>query len=528
MAKKNRDLLLLQVIGDSPTESHEEIIIKGTGANDALADGDVLVVIDADNASNEARVKGQKLSSSNLADSVTAGTKTKVTYNAKGLVTAGTDAGIADITGLQAALDDKIPLTQKGVANGVASLDATGLIFESQIPKIPIVNVQSVLNETARLALTSPTNVQVGDIVVQTSDSKVFMLKATPPSNSANWIELATPGNIDTALLKANNLNDLTNVVNARTNLGLGDAATKNLGTTAGTVSEGNHHHDASYVAKNGAITGATKTKITYDAKGLVTAGADAEIADIAGLQAALDNKVVKNANITGAAKTKITYDAKGLVIAGADAGIADIAGLQAALDGKSPMAHTHPKTDIVGLVDDLTALNSGKLSVSQIESIILGRDYTALSNIYVGKFNPLTNKVYTKTGATEQGYAHDSALPNASSVTAGAILRVCEDNSSYSGNGVVGLYKGEWLLSTGFNYIKINDRATPRNLAFWFNTVPASSSVSQASYLFAKIGDYYLPAIGNYVYYVTAISEITNANTAGTITWRRNALSTF
>lgn len=36
------------------------------------------------------------------------------------------------------------------------------------------------------------------------------------------------------------------------------------------------------FVQKNGAITGATKTKITYDAKGLVTAGADATTADIA------------------------------------------------------------------------------------------------------------------------------------------------------------------------------------------------------------------------------------------------------
>lgn len=36
------------------------------------------------------------------------------------------------------------------------------------------------------------------------------------------------------------------------------------------------------YVAPNAGITGATKTKITYDAKGLVTAGADATTADIA------------------------------------------------------------------------------------------------------------------------------------------------------------------------------------------------------------------------------------------------------
>lgn len=40
-------------------------------------------------------------------------------------------------------------------------------------------------------------------------------------------------------------------------------------------------YFDTLYVAVNGAITGATKTKITYDAKGLVTAGADAGASDI-------------------------------------------------------------------------------------------------------------------------------------------------------------------------------------------------------------------------------------------------------
>lgn len=39
---------------------------------------------------------------------------------------------------------------------------------------------------------------------------------------------------------------------------------------------------DIGAVAANLAITGATKTKVTYDAKGLVTAGADATTADIA------------------------------------------------------------------------------------------------------------------------------------------------------------------------------------------------------------------------------------------------------
>lgn len=49
-------------------------------------------------------------------------------------------------------------------------------------------------------------------------------------------------------------------------------------------------------------------------------------IGDVTNLQTSLDGKVDENAAIVGATKTKITYDAKGLVTAGADATTADIA----------------------------------------------------------------------------------------------------------------------------------------------------------------------------------------------------------
>jgi len=49
-------------------------------------------------------------------------------------------------------------------------------------------------------------------------------------------------------------------------------------------------------VVPNGAITGATKTKITYDSKGLVTAGADATTADIAD---STNKRYVTDANLT-------------------------------------------------------------------------------------------------------------------------------------------------------------------------------------------------------------------------------------
>lgn len=85
------------------------------------------------------------------------------------------------------------------------------------------------------------------------------------------------------------NLIDDADASAARTTLGLGTAATSNTGDFAAAV----HTH---------------------------------AISDVTGLQTALDGKVDENAPITGATKTKITYAANGLVTAGADATTADIA----------------------------------------------------------------------------------------------------------------------------------------------------------------------------------------------------------
>lgn len=60
-----------------------------------------------------------------------AGTYTKVTVNADGLVTTGTTLAASDIPDISATY---IAVTQKGVANGVASLDGDGKVPTSQLP----------------------------------------------------------------------------------------------------------------------------------------------------------------------------------------------------------------------------------------------------------------------------------------------------------------------------------------------------------------------------------------------------------
>lgn len=84
-----------------------------------------------------------------------------------------------------------IPLTQKGSANGVATLDASAKVPSSQLPDISITNTFVVATEVEMLAL----NAQTGDIAVRTDVNKTFILKTSPASVIGNWVELPTPTN---------------------------------------------------------------------------------------------------------------------------------------------------------------------------------------------------------------------------------------------------------------------------------------------------------------------------------------------
>ena len=179
-------------------------------------------------------------------------------------------------------------------------------------------------------------------------------------------------GTMDTHIANKANPHQVT-----KTQVGLGNCDNtsdldKPISTATQTALDGK-------VDKNTAITGATKCKITYDSKGLVTAGADLAESDIPALhlskitdvtasaaevnvldgmtastaelnvldgitatttelnytdgvtsniQTQLDGKVAANSAITGATKCKITYDSKGLVTAGANLAESDIPAL--------------------------------------------------------------------------------------------------------------------------------------------------------------------------------------------------------
>ncbi len=78
---------------------------------------------------------------------------------------------------------------QKGVANGIAELDGSGLVPTHHLPALAITTTQVVNSEANMLALTA----QIGDVAVRTDVNKSFILTATPATTLGNWQELLTP-----------------------------------------------------------------------------------------------------------------------------------------------------------------------------------------------------------------------------------------------------------------------------------------------------------------------------------------------
>lgn len=77
-----------------------------------------------------------------------------------------------------------------GTASGnVPVLGAGGVLDEAVLPALAITDTFEVANQTAMLALTA----QRGDVAVRSDLNKCFILKASPASTLANWVELRTP-----------------------------------------------------------------------------------------------------------------------------------------------------------------------------------------------------------------------------------------------------------------------------------------------------------------------------------------------
>jgi hypothetical protein len=135
-------------------------------------------------------------------------------------------------------------------------------------------------------------------------------------------------------------------------------------------------------VDENAAITGATKTKITYDAKGLVTAGADIEATD---LPSGIDATKIADGSVTNA-----EFQYLGSVTSDIQT---QLNGKQATITGAATTIDTEDLTASRALVSD----GSGKVAVSSVTSTELGY----VSGVTSAVQTQLNAKIPTYDGAT-------------------------------------------------------------------------------------------------------------------------------
>jgi len=248
--------------------------------------------------------------------------------------------------------------------------------------------------------------------VDNTSDANKPISSATQTALDAKQATLVSGTNIKT--------------VNGTSVLGSGNIAISSAvawGGVTGTLSNQTDLQTAldGKVDENTAITGATKTKITYDAKGLVTAGADATTADIADSS---NKRYVTDANLTVIQNTSGTNT-------GDNATNSQYSGLDAAKTNKliTTNRQTASYTLVLSDADKLVEMNVG-----------------SANNLTV----PLNSSVAFSTGTQillAQYGAGQTTIVATSGVTIrsnGAKLKL---NAQYSGATLIKIDTNEWYL---------------------------------------------------------------------------------
>jgi hypothetical protein len=240
---------------------------------------------------------------------ITGATKTKITYDSKGLVTVGADATTADI----AASTDKNYVTD---AQQTVITNTSGTNTGNQT----LANTSDSTSHTATLSATggSIKLVEGSNITLTTTgtgaDGIITIASTGGGGGTVTSVAALTLGTSGTDLSSTVANGTTTPVIT----LNVPDASA----TARGVIST-----SPQTIAGDKTFTGTT-SGITKSMVGLnnVDNTSDVNKPISTATQTALDNKVDENTAIVGATKTKITYDAKGLVTAGADATTGDIA----------------------------------------------------------------------------------------------------------------------------------------------------------------------------------------------------------
>ena len=145
-------------------------------------------------------------------------------------------------------------------------------------------------------------------------------------------------------------------------------------------------------VASNAAITAGTNTKITYDAKGLVTAGEAATTADIA---ASADKNYVTDAQQTVIGNTSGTNTGdQTLSISGNDLTISGTGGNTVTIPSSGVSSESYGNIHLTSLPATTTSIATGVKLTGTTAEIITGKNFTATDNKL--QYTGTATKVFT------------------------------------------------------------------------------------------------------------------------------------
>ena len=201
---------------------------------------------------------------------------------------------------------------------------------------------------------------------------------------------------------------------------------------------------DNRYTLKNNAITGATKTKITYDSKGLITAGADATTSDISeGTNLYYTNTRARNSiSVSSVGSSGLaTYDASTGVIAVPNYGLGNSATATALQNARTINGVSFDGTANITIADSTKQpLNTNLTSIGAVAN-----SAGLLNNNGTGGFSYLsatttnisegTNLYYTNARAiasTLTGYTSGAGTISATDTILSAIQKLNGNNSNY------------------------------------------------------------------------------------------------
>jgi hypothetical protein len=330
---------------------------------------------------------------------------------------------------------------------------ATIVTVDNASDLFPIVDTSAA--ETKKITPSALKTALALNNVDNTSDANKPVSSATQSALNAKQDTLVSGTNIKT--------------VNGTSVLGSGNIAISSAvawGGVTGTLSNQTDLQTAldGKVDENSSITGATKTKVTYDAKGLVTAGADATTADIA---SSTDKRYVTDAQLVVVGNTSGTNtgdNATNSQYSGLAASKEDVANKSTSVTTDQASNTKYPSVKAVydwavGLFATIAnlALKTDKLVVANRQTAsytLVLSDADKLVEMNVGSANnltvPLNSSVAFSTGTQillAQYGAGQTTIVATSGVTIrsnGAKLKL---NAQYSGATLVKIAENEWYL---------------------------------------------------------------------------------